>query len=52
MGRGESRYSMLIAADSGWKPANAEGGEFFVEEEVLRWVRLEISKSAQLPLEI
>ena len=51
IGRGERRYSMLTAAVSGLKTANAEGGEVFVEEEILRTVLLEISKSAQLHLE-
>ena len=50
--RGESRHSMLTAARLEWKPANVEGGEVFVEEEVLRRVVLEKSKSARLPLEI
>ena len=43
---------MLTAAALGWKLTNAEGGEVFVEEEISRSVLLEISKSAQLPLEI
>ena len=48
--RGKRRYSMLTAAALNWKPANVEGGEVFVEEEILRTLLLEISKSAQLHL--
>ena len=49
--RGERLHSMLAAAASRRNPASAEGEEGIVEEEVLRRVLLEISKSAQLPLE-